>query len=535
VKTSNTASSLKRVKIFLLTAVVCALVIGALINQAQLAGSAAGQPVGLSFFFQNGAAQPITLAGDAPRYLQEIDIVATVPTQGDQGIEPLIHNSELASLDWSGVEMVEEDWRAAGDGTFIRQRFYRNARWMEKPSLFLVAPTDDRGRPVGLPLIANAGKDDLLNKSTDDGFVRRFVARQVAFGCPSQGDCRGASFIAQGLAQLRDALNPQQRALRIPSRATRLDLKWSEQLQASRIVQVSHASPSDFPYGYGFQPSIEAINPPANGSYYVRGETVQFHVTFRDANGNRLHPEGSLPTYGQFLRGEIPSGLRYYNGFALVTTLYYALKHREGLMAVALVGPTDRLKTARTTVGGEEFAKSQSDFATTAVDGYTSIFANIPPTPIVFGGDPADDDTPVSDIVPITIPEDALPGTYVATLKARREWGGEALNRAVTIEIQVGTSTPTTFVAKTGRCDTCHTGPSALPNLLHGLSDRRACFSCHSSLAFEPDAATDIRAHTVHGRSDRFKSLANINNCATCHLTPPNGPARGLLGNEGRR
>src|SRR5262245_27756457 len=221
---SNIASRLKRVKIGLLAAVVCALIIGAPAHQSQLAGSAGVQPIGLSLFFRDGAAQHITLAGDAPRYLQEIDIVATVPTQGDQGIEPLIHNSELASLDWSGVEMVEEDWRAAGDGTFIRQRFYRNARWMEKPSLFLVTPTDDRGRPVGLPLIANAGKDDLLNKSSDDAFVRRFVARQVAFGCPSRGDCGGASFIAQGLAQLRDALNPQQRALRIPSRATRLDL-----------------------------------------------------------------------------------------------------------------------------------------------------------------------------------------------------------------------------------------------------------------------------------------------------------------------
>jgi hypothetical protein len=420
-KTSNTASSLKRVKICLLAAAVCALIIGAQAHQARLAGSSGEQPVGLSIFFRDGAAAPITLVGDAPRYLQEIDIVATVPTQGDQGIEPLIQNSELASLDWSGVEMVEEDWRAAGDGTFIRQRFYRNARWMEQPSLFLVTPADDRGRPVGPPFIANVGKDDQL-KSSDDGFVRRFVVRQVAFGCHSQGDCSGASFIVQGLAQLRDAINPEHRARTIPARATRLDLKWTEQPQASRNVQVSHASPSAFPYGYGLQPSIEAVNPPINGSYYTRGETVQFHVTFRDASGNRLHPEGALSTYGQFLRGEVPSGLRYYNGFALFPTLYYALKHREGLMAVALLGPTDRLKTPRTTVGAEEFASSQSDFATTAVDGFTSIFANIPPTPIVFGGDPADDDTPVSDIVPITIPEDALPGTYVVSLKSRREW-----------------------------------------------------------------------------------------------------------------
>ena len=467
--------------------------------------------------------------GDAPRYLQELDIVATVETPTDRGIEPIIENSDLSALDWRGVTMVEEDWRAAGDGTFIRQRFYRHAKWMEKPSLFHVIPTDESGTVLGQTLIASAGKDDTLNAS-DDGFVRRFVARQIAFGCPSEDDCTGATFVAQGLVQLRHALNAEQQARTIPLEATRLELKWSRQRTMSRTVQISHASPKEFPYGYGFQPSLEAISAPANGSYYVPGETIPFQVTFRDGSGNRLHAEGILPSYDQFLRGEVPSGLRYYNGFALFPTTYYALKHREGLMAVSLLGPTDKLKTAQSTVGLAEFGGPQANFATPEADGFTSIFADIPPNPIVFGGDPADDDIPVSDIVSITIPDDALPGTYIATLKARREWGGEALNRAVSIDIQIGTETPSVFVAKTGPCNTCHMGPSSLAKVLHGLSDRRACFSCHSSLAFEPDAAIDIRVHEVHDRSDRFRSLSDIKDCAMCHLTPPNGPARGLLG-----
>lgn len=490
-------------------------------------GTVPTAPVGLSLLFQNGAMAPVTLVGAAPRYLQEIDLVATVPTADDQGIQPLIDNGELASLDWTGVEMVEEDWRPAGDGTFIRQRFYRKARWMERSSLFLVTPTDEAGRAVGTPLRAYAGTDDQLT-SADDAFVRRFVARQSAFGCPTQGDCTGAAFVAQGLVQLRAALQPGQQARVIPVNATRLSLKWTEQPGLRRTVQVAHGAPEDFPYGYGFQPALETIDPPANGSYYVAGETVRFRVAFRDGAGRRLHPQGSLPTYGQFLRGEVQSGLRYYNGFALFPTLYYALKHREGLMAVALLGPLDRLKTPQTTVALEEFGGGQAAFATPAVDGFTSLFANIPPNPIVFGGNPGDDNTPVSDVVPITIPADALPGTYVATFKARREWGGEALNRAVTREIQVGTAASTPFVAKTGPCNTCHAGASALPNLLHGLGDRRACYSCHSSLAFEPDAAIDIRVHTVHDRSERFASLGSITNCGLCHLTQPTGPARGI-------
>lgn len=485
--------------------------------------------IGLSLFFQNGKVAPLTLVGDAPRYLQEIDIVATVETPTDRGIEPIIENSDLSALDWRGITMVEEDWRAAGDGTFIRQRFYRNAKWMEKPGLFQVAPTDESGTVVGQTLIACAGKDDALNAS-DDGFVRRFVARQIALGCPSEGDCAGATFVAQGLVQLRNALNAEQRARTIPIETTRLELKWSRQPKTSRTVQVSRASPNEFPYGYGFQTSLETVSAPANGSYYIPGEMVQFRVTFRDGRGSRLHLEGALPSYDQFLRGEVPSGLRYYNGFALFPTTYYALKRREGLMGVSLLGPTDKLRTAQSTVALAEFGSSQANFATSGEDGFTSIFANIPPNPIVFGGDPADDATPVSDIVSITIPNDALPGTYIATLKARREWGGEALNRAVTIDLQLGTATPSVFVAKTGPCNTCHTGPSSLANLLHGLSDRRACFSCHSSLAFEPDNAIDIRVHEVHDRSDRFRSLADIRDCSRCHSTPPDGPARGLLG-----
>ena len=141
-------------------------------------------------------------------------------------------------------------------------------------------------------------------------------------------------------------------------------------------------------------------------------------------------------------------------------------------MAVSLLGPTDKIKTAQSTVGLAEFGGPQANFATPEADGFTSILATIPPTPIVFGGDPADDDLPVSDIVSIAIPDDALPGTYIATLKARREWGGEALNRAVTIDIQIGTETPSVFVAKTGPCNTCHIGPSSLAKVLHGLSDR---------------------------------------------------------------
>src|SRR5882724_8798441 len=80
-------------------------------------------PVGLSLFFRDGAAPPVHPVGASPRYLQELDIVATITTPTDQGVAPLVTGGDLAGLDWRGIAFIEEDWRLAADGTFTRQRF----------------------------------------------------------------------------------------------------------------------------------------------------------------------------------------------------------------------------------------------------------------------------------------------------------------------------------------------------------------------------------------------------------------------------
>jgi hypothetical protein len=156
----------------------------------------------------------------------------------------------------------------------------------------------------------------------------------------------------------------------------------------------------------------------------------------------------------------------------------------------------------------------------------------IPPAAVVFGGlaDPTLWSLPVSDVVTFTIPEDAEAGTYVAAIKARRDYAGEALNRGTTVDIQVGQAAPTAFTPSTA-CTSCHSDdPGArtgFDTLLHGIDDPRACFGCHSSLGIEVDNALDIRVHAIHDRSNRFD--ADIRDCGVCHLTPPSGPQRGVL------
>ena len=175
------------------------------------------------------------------------------------------------------------------------------------------------------------------------------------------------------------------------------------------------------------------------------------------------------------------------------------------------------------------FFGPQVPFATVQVDGFTAVGTTIPPAAIIFGGlsDPSLWALPVSDEVTFTIPADAEPGTYVAAIKARRDFEGEALNRGDSVEIQVGQVAPTEFTPSTA-CDSCHAGArTGFDTLLHGLDDRRACFGCHASLGIEFDNALDIRVHTIHDRSNRFD--ADIHDCGVCHLTPPNGPQRGVL------
>jgi hypothetical protein len=496
--------------------------------QLEQSVTASRPPVGLSLFFSNGAAAPKLLIGNRQRFVQEVDLVESVPTATDEGIQPLLHSSRVSALDWSGVSQVEEIWVPGQAGTFTRERYFRGARWMIQPSTFKLSAVGEHGNPLGPPWVVDAGRDD-RRRPADDVFVRRFVARQSAFGCPGIGDCAGATYLAEALVQLRDALDPETEARRIPPGARALHLSWNRLPGAEYVVEVERVSEADAGFDYGFRVGIERASAPANGLFYEPGETVSFRVSFRDGSGHPLSPPGELPSYASFATGEVESGLRYLD-LTIQSRLYYALKHRESNVLFVLSGPTDKLRTPQTVVDTNLFFQPQVPFATPAVDGFTAVAQTVPSVGIVLGGlaDPSLWSLPVSDVVTFTIPEDAEPGTYLAAIKARRDYGGEALNRGATLEIPVGQAQATHFTPKT-RCGNCHEKESRTDfgHVLHGIDDRRACFGCHASLGTEVDNALDIRVHTIHDRSQRFD--ADIHDCSLCHISPPDGPQRGVL------
>jgi len=131
--------------------------------------------VGLSLFFSNGSSAPEVLVGDAPRLVQEIDLVEAVPSLTDDGIQPLLEASRTSALNWNGIEQVEDIWGPSLDGTLTRERYYRGAHWMEQPSVFVLSALSEGGTPLGKPWVIHAGRDDRM-RPNDDAFVRRLGA-----------------------------------------------------------------------------------------------------------------------------------------------------------------------------------------------------------------------------------------------------------------------------------------------------------------------------------------------------------------------
>src|SRR5262249_55067592 len=86
--------------------------------------AASGEAARLSLLIENGQSSPIDLVWDGPRYVQELDLVMrSAPSSVDDGLLDLTTGA-AADLDWTGVSMVEEDWRYNIFGQLVRSRYF---------------------------------------------------------------------------------------------------------------------------------------------------------------------------------------------------------------------------------------------------------------------------------------------------------------------------------------------------------------------------------------------------------------------------
>ena len=482
----------------------------------------AAPAVGLAVEVDNGAGIPLQLKSGQTYYLNQIDLRASITAGIDEGVDGLRSRGDFASLPWFGNHLDDQEFilLANADGTFRRRRFYRDALWMNLPSFFVLEQLDSQGHHVGHLVVVNAGIDRDRHGG-DDFFDRRFRAIQWANDCASTTDCAGATaFEEEALVELRYALHPDRTFTLDPSTAA-LRLRWS--LRPGNPYTIPVEQVADPQFAYGFEIDLEAVTPPRPDGTYAAGTDITFRMALRDGEGTLLHDPGALPPYNDVIFGPNPSGIQYYRAFFDPTTTYWRRKHRERMLMAEFVGPAQNAQAIRTIADLDKFL-APDDVQVTgtfAQDGVHAEFHTFPTAHDLFGGafDPthAGWAVPVPDTWTHHIPADAPAGTYYLTVKGRRTFMGEDVPYTRTLEIQVGTPTPTEPVLGVGGCATCHQGESSLANVLHANAKLGTCAGCHVPLGFELEGPIYVRTHFVHSRSRRYD--APLTRCASCHRT----------------
>lgn len=483
-------------------------------------GTTINTPIGIALDVEDGVAIPLQVRAHQRVYIQQIDLRAHVDRTLDEGIGGLAKLGDFAALDWRDTKFVDESFVSTpnADGTFTRRRMFRQARWMNQVTRFDIEQLDARGRHTGLPIAVSSG-DEFVRTEHDNFFVRRMRAIQWTNDCASRTDCASAtSFMEEALVELRYASDASANAsVAIDPSTTQLRVTWSANPHhpyTIPVTQITHPT-----WDYGFAIDLSVLTPPGRGGVYAPGQALDVQFTLRDGAGKRLHPPGILPTFADYLAGKDPPGIDYWNINEKVMT-YYRRKHKEKQMLVAIDGPLEATAPVRDTLDfiGAIIASKDGAVVTATPDreGFFGEAAAVPTWSTLIGVTPAD--SPVGDTVHLTLPNNAAPGTYKITMKARRSYLGQELAIAKVIEIQVGTARRTAAVLDTGPCRGCHSGSADLTRIGHGLpaDQRDTCTTCHTPLPFEPEGPVYVRTHFIHSRTDRLN--APLFRCANCHV-----------------
>ena len=101
---------------------------------------------------------------------------------------------------------------------------------------------------------------------------------------------------------------------------------------------------------------------------------MTFRITLRDGEGQRLHPEGWLPTYNEVLFGPNVAGIQYYRAFFDPTTTYYRRKHRERMLMSQIIGPAQDVQAIRSIIDLEAFLELD-DVQTAATLEHDGVYA----------------------------------------------------------------------------------------------------------------------------------------------------------------
>jgi hypothetical protein len=277
----------------------------------------------------------------------------------------------------------------------------------------------------------------------------------------------------------------------IPWESDSLKITWSANPGKPYIAPIEFNFEPELDFGFGIE---VGLSPPADGSAYQPGESVELSVDLFDGAGAKLHPDGQLPTYRQFLDGE-SNGIQYFHLSPVPCHAFFS-ECRLDLMEVTIAGPKQHIEQNYLEGPAESFFKAGHEFP----EVWTTFVPDMW-------------DMPIANKFSFDLPEDAKPGTYVALVKASRRYLGENSHSLKVVDFQVGTREETDYKQRIGNCKVCHFDSASLKRLRHGTTDPNTCRICH----LRDHGTACEHLHTIHFFSPSFRIPRN--DCSLCHLS----------------
>ena len=101
-----------------------------------VAAALSNGPVGLALEIDNGNGVPLRVIRGQPFYLNQIDMRVSTNATTDEGVSGLARTGDFRDLCWAGTRLVDQQFLLTpnAEGKFTRQRFFRDAAWMNQKS-----------------------------------------------------------------------------------------------------------------------------------------------------------------------------------------------------------------------------------------------------------------------------------------------------------------------------------------------------------------------------------------------------------------
>lgn len=434
--------------------------------------------------------------------------------------------SRFSSLDWGNLGQQTVRWAASAlPNSWYRETVFNNANWMtQKDDTFHLEVLDADGT---VRQDITYSRKDFLAQSPVTGhtMVGQILENVLPPRTPDDMELRPAGDPFPGYTDVyfRSMIRFEIMGSTNPFKSFKIQgvngdgairLTWSQMPDKPFYFPVTFVKQADVPpncfkpdddsptpCGFGVDPRVK-FSSPANGKFYVPGETFDATMDIRDGDGNRLHSANEFQSYADFYSGK-GNGIMYtFEGH------FSSLFERDGSSAFQVIGPLQDLKT------WGDVGASPQPFYTAGGVANISFAPEQALFPVISGL--TDKRWPTR--FPITLPMNAKPGTYALAVRVSRQFMGERTTKGHVFFFQVGQEEKTTYPGQVGNCQICHRGVLSLDNVRHGFSvdHIEVCKGCHMGPSDHPGRIQE-ELHMVHMNSPKYSE--DKANCSVCHLT----------------